>query len=89
MIPLPKGAIAVDDVPPLPQGAVLQPETAYDRFLTSLRNPQTGGRSGVFGPAMVGGTGELIKECQRIKHTYYHFDHAYYFKEQKSVSSLS
>jgi len=61
MIPLPKGAVAVDDMPPLPQGAVLQPETAYDRFLTSLRNPQTGGRSGVFGPALVGGTGELIK----------------------------
>jgi hypothetical protein len=59
--PLPKGAVLVDDVPPLPQGAVLQPETAYDRFLTSLRNPQTGGRSGVFGPALVGGTGELIK----------------------------
>ena len=59
--PLPQGAVLVDDMPPLPQGAVLQPETAYDRFLTSLRNPQTGGRSGVFGPAMVGGTGELIK----------------------------
>jgi hypothetical protein len=43
--PLPKGAVLVDDVPPLPQGAVLQQETAYDRFLTSLRNPQTGGRS--------------------------------------------
>lgn len=61
LIPLPKGAVAVDDMPPLPQGAVLQPETPYDRFLTSLRNPQTGGRSGVFGPALVGGTGELIK----------------------------
>jgi hypothetical protein len=61
LLPLPKGAVAVDDMPPLPQGAVLQPETAYDRFLTSLRNPQTGGRSGVFGPALVGGTGELIK----------------------------
>ncbi len=36
-------------------------ETAYDRFLTSLRNPQTGGRSGVVGPMLVGGTGELIK----------------------------
>ena len=59
--PLPKGAVMVDDMPPLPQGAVLQKETAYDRFLTSLRNPQTGGRSGVVGPALVGGTGELIK----------------------------
>jgi hypothetical protein len=35
----------------------------------------------VFG--ILRGTGELIKECQRINHTYYHFDHAYYFKEQK------
>jgi hypothetical protein len=59
--PLPKGAVMVDDMPPLPQGAVLQQQTAYDRFLDSLRNPQTGGRSGVVGPALVGGTGELIK----------------------------
>jgi hypothetical protein len=61
LIPLPKGAVAVDDMPPLPQGAVLQPETAYDRFLTSLRNPQTGGRGGIVGPALVGGTGELVR----------------------------
>jgi hypothetical protein len=59
--PLPKGAVLVDEMPPLPQGAVLQQETAYDRFLNSLRNPQTGGRSGVVGPMLVGGTGELIK----------------------------
>ena len=32
----------------------------------------------VFG--ILRGTGELIKECQRINHTYYHLDHAYYFK---------
>ena len=38
-----------------------KPETAYDRFLTGLSNPQTGGKSGVFGPMLVGGTGELIK----------------------------
>jgi hypothetical protein len=44
-----------------PQAAPAKPETAYDRFLTSLRNPQTGGRGGVFGPAMVGGAGELIR----------------------------
>jgi len=37
------------------------PQSAYDRFLTSLRNPQTGGKSGVVGPILVGGTGELIK----------------------------
>jgi hypothetical protein len=35
--------------------------SAYDRFLENLRNPQTGGRRGVVGPAMVGGIGELTK----------------------------
>ena len=35
--------------------------TAYDKFLNSLRNPQTGGKSGVVGPMLIGGTGELIK----------------------------
>jgi hypothetical protein len=39
----------------------LQQETAYDRFLNSLRNPQTGGRGGFVGPALVGGAGELIR----------------------------
>lgn len=29
------------------------------------------------------GVGEIIKRCEDLKHTYYHFDHAYYFKEQK------
>jgi len=38
-----------------------KPAGAYDRFLESLRNPQTGGKSGVVGPMLVGGTGELIK----------------------------
>jgi hypothetical protein len=37
------------------------PSGAYERFLDSLRNPQTGGRSSVIGSALVGGTGELIK----------------------------
>lgn len=37
------------------------PATAYDKFLDSLRNPQTGGKSGVVGPMLVGGVGELIK----------------------------
>jgi hypothetical protein len=49
---------------PQPQGQAEQapkPASAYDRFLESLRNPQTGGRSGVVGPMLVGGTGELIK----------------------------
>jgi len=48
----------------LPEGFQLEgtaPQSAYDKFLNSLRNPQTGGRSGVIGPALVGGTGELIK----------------------------
>ena len=44
-----------------PQAEPAKPETAYDRFLNSLRNPQTGGRGGVVGPALVGGAGELIR----------------------------
>jgi hypothetical protein len=44
-----------------PQAEPAKPETAYDRFLNSLRNPQTGGRSGVVGPALVGGAGELVR----------------------------
>jgi hypothetical protein len=47
--------------PNAPQAEPAKPETAYDRFLNSLRNPQTGGRSGVFGPALVGGAGELVR----------------------------
>jgi hypothetical protein len=38
-----------------------KPETAYDRFLTSLRNPQTFGKGGVYSPMMMAGGGELIK----------------------------
>lgn len=38
-----------------------KPSGAYERFLDSLRNPQTGGRGGVVGPALVGGVGELVK----------------------------
>jgi hypothetical protein len=34
---------------------------AYDRFLENLRNPQTGNGRGVFGPALVGGAGELVR----------------------------
>lgn len=44
-----------------PQAEPAKPETAYDRFLNTLRNPQTGGRSGVVGPALVGGAGELVR----------------------------
>ena len=36
-------------------------QSNYDRFLDSLRNPQTGGKSGVVGPMILGGAGELIK----------------------------
>ena len=35
----------------------------------------------VFG--ILRGTGELMRKCRETKHTFYHFDHAYYFKEQK------
>lgn len=35
----------------------------------------------VFG--ILRGTGEIIRKCKESKHTFYHFDHAYYFKEQK------
>jgi len=41
--------------------SVEKPQGAYNRFLYSLSNPQTGGKSGVFGPMLVGGTGELVK----------------------------
>jgi hypothetical protein len=50
--PKPQDNIAWDEKP--------QPSN-YDRFLDSLRNPQTGGKSGVVGPMIMGGTGELIK----------------------------
>jgi hypothetical protein len=60
MIPLPKGAVTVDNVPPLPQGAVLQPETAYDRFLNDIQIPNLGGNR-FAGPMAISGTGELIK----------------------------
>jgi hypothetical protein len=58
-------AAALQKLPQAQQSAPLaappKTETAYDRFLTSLRNPQTGGRGGVVGPAMVGGAGELVR----------------------------
>ena len=38
-----------------------KPQSAYDRFLTSLRNPQTFGKGGVYSPMMMAGGGELIK----------------------------
>ena len=60
MLPLPKGAVAVDDTPPLPQGAVPQPETAYDRFLNNIQIPNLGGNR-FAGPMAIAGTGELIK----------------------------
>ena len=59
--PLPKGAVLLDNIPALPAGAVLQPETAYDRFLNAIEIPKMGGVSPVVGPAIVAGTGELIK----------------------------
>jgi hypothetical protein len=50
--PKPQENIAWDEKPQI---------SSYDRFLDSLRNPQTGGKSGVVGPMLVGGAGELIK----------------------------
>jgi len=38
-----------------------KPETAYDRFLNAIEIPKMGGVSPVVGPALVAGTGELIK----------------------------
>jgi hypothetical protein len=38
-----------------------KPQGAYNRFLESLRNPQTGNAKGVVGPALVGGAGELVR----------------------------
>lgn len=58
--PLPKGAVLVEGLPPLPEGAVMQPETAYDRFLNAIELPKFQGNA-VVGPAVVAGTGELIK----------------------------
>jgi hypothetical protein len=54
-------AKALSQLPQSQAPAPAKPTTAYDRFLNSLRNPQTGGRSGVVGPALVGGAGELIR----------------------------
>ena len=39
----------------------VKPATAYDRFIETLSNPQTGQGRGVFGPALVGGAGELVR----------------------------
>jgi hypothetical protein len=38
-----------------------KPASAYDRFLTSLRNPQTFGKGGAYSPMLVAGAGEIIK----------------------------
>lgn len=54
-------AAALQKLPQAQPAEAPKPLGAYDRFLESLRNPQTGGRSGVVGPALVGGTGELIR----------------------------
>ena len=35
----------------------------------------------VFG--VLRGTGDLIKQCETIKHTYYHIDHAYHFQAKE------
>jgi hypothetical protein len=60
LIPLPKGAVAVDTGVPLPQGAVPITETAYDRFINNFQLPKMDGNR-VVGPMLAAGTGELIK----------------------------
>lgn len=60
MPPLPAGAVAADDMPALPKGAMQQNETAYDRFLNNLQVPKFSGNQ-VVGPALLSGTGELIR----------------------------
>lgn len=54
-------AAALQKLPQAQPAQAPKPVSAYDRFLDSLRNPQTGGKSGVVGPALVGGAGELIR----------------------------
>ena len=58
--PLPKGAVLVEGLPAMPEGAVMQPETAYDRFLKGIEIPKMEGNA-VVGPMAVAGAGELIK----------------------------
>jgi len=60
LLPLPKGAVAVNTGIPLPQGAVPVNETAYDRFINSIQLPKMDGNR-VVGPMLAAGTGELIK----------------------------
>jgi hypothetical protein len=60
LLPLPKGAVAVDTSIPLPQGAVPITETAYDRFINNFQLPKMDGNR-VVGPMLAAGTGELIK----------------------------
>ena len=60
LLPLPKGAVAVNTGVPLPQGAVPVNETAYDRFINSIQLPKMDGNR-VVGPMLAAGTGELIK----------------------------
>jgi hypothetical protein len=60
LLPLPKGAVAVDTGVSLPQGAVPINETAYDRFINNFQLPKMDGNR-VVGPMLAAGTGELIK----------------------------
>ena len=60
LLPLPKGAVAVNTGVPLPQGAVPIAETAYDRFINNFQLPKMDGNR-VVGPMLAAGTGELIK----------------------------
>ena len=74
LLPLPKGAVAVNTGVPLPQGAVPVNETAYDRFINSIQLPKMDGNR-VVGPMLAAGTGELIKgACLPLPLKSYHVE---------------
>jgi hypothetical protein len=56
-----KGSVSVNPAPDGWEKLQAKPETAYDRFLNAIEIPKMGGVSPVVGPALVAGTGELIK----------------------------
>jgi len=56
-----KGSVSVGPAPDGWEKLQAKPETAYDRFLNAIEIPKMSGVSPVVGPALVAGTGELIK----------------------------
>lgn len=55
-----KGSVSVGPAPDGWEKVQAKPETAYDRFINAIELPRFSGNS-VVGPAVVAGTGELIK----------------------------